>query len=509
MADQSRIPVIVGVGQSIYREQPASLADLPDIETMAASACEAAFADSGIENAAAKIDLLAFVRLVSDSLPSSPPIFGRCDKPPLALAKRIGANPPHAIYSELGGQAPERLIHEASHRIASGECNFALIAGAEVTGAMKHALRQSWSVRDPGPIDGEMDNRDTGFDVISSYELANGLMLPPDIYGMMENAWRHEHGLRRDEHRQRMAEMLARFSTVAARNPHAMYPIARDVEFLATPSADNYHVADPYLKWSVAQDAVNQGAAVILTSMKTAKDLGVPEERWVYPLAGADAVDKLVIHRQHLGRSEMMSATIKQCLTYAGVTADDIAHVDLYSCFPCAVQFACDALGISPLTQNVTQTGGLAFFGGAGNNYTLHAIANLVSTLRADPGSLGLIVANGGYLSKVSAGLYSTDRPGDWHPVDNRQLQTRLDAIPDVPIANAIDGGRIESYGVLYHRNDPAAGYILARSEDGGRFAAKTEPGDVATLKALLHNDPIGHWVQPRVGDGCNLFTLP
>ncbi|MBT4494457.1 MAG: acetyl-CoA acetyltransferase, partial [Gammaproteobacteria bacterium] len=430
MPDSSRIPVIIGVGQSVCREKPASVADLPDIESMAAEACKAALADGGIENATSKIDTLAFIRLVADSLPSSPPIFGRCNQPPLTLARRLGASPAHAIYSELGGQAPQRLIHEASNRIASGESSLVLITGAEVTGAMKHALRQGWNIPEPALIDGEMDNRDTGFDVISQYELANGLTLPPDIYGMMENAWRHEHGLTRSEHRRRMAELLTRFSAVAAQNPYAMYPTTRDADFLATPSADNYHVADPYLKWSVAQDAVNQGAAVVVASVKMARDLGVPEEKWVYPLTGADAVDKLVIHRQHLGRSDMMSSTITQCLASAGVKVDDIAHMDLYSCFPCAAHFACDALGIDPLVRQVTQTGGLAFFGGAGNNYTLHAIANLVTTLRSDPGSLGLIVANGGYLSKASAGLYSTDQRDGWHPVNNSELQARLNTTP-------------------------------------------------------------------------------
>ena len=504
----ARTPVIIGVGQSVLRDLPTSAADLPSVESMAASACDAALADTTASDVARQIDTIAFVRLVSDCFTPSPPIFGRCDNPPWALARRIGSQPKRAIYTEIGGQAPQNLVHEASNRIAAGTSELVLLSGAEVTGAMKHALRNGWEIPEAEKVDGQVDDRDRGIELISAYEAANGLTLPPDVYGIFENAWRHEQGRDRTSHNQYMAEMLASFSKVATCNPYAQFPVERDVEFLATPSGDNYHVADPYLKWSIAQDAVNQGAAVIIASVAKARELGIPEEKWVYPLSGADATDKLVIHRPSLSQSSAMTAAINQCLATVDKTTDSIQHMDLYSCFPCAVQFACDALGFDPMTQQLTQTGGLAFFGGAGNNYTMHAITSLVETLREDPGSLGLIVANGGYLSKASAGLYSTAPEGGWLPADNKILQMQLEAIPDVEIADATEPGKIESYGLLYHKNQPTMGYVLCRTTRGKRFAARTEAQDFSTLQTLLNDDPIGEQVRPRVTDTCNLFAL-
>ena len=235
--------------------------------------------------------------------------------------------------------------------------------------------------------EGTLEDRGIGPTLISDYEIANGMGFPPQVYGAFENAWRFRRGLTKDENRKRMSELFARFSAVAAQNPYAQFPEVRDAEFLATPSYDNYEVAEPYLKWHVAQDAVNQGAALLLTSVAKARELGIPEERWVYPWAGADGTDKLVSVRERLDASVAMGSVLRATLDGAGVEADNIAHLDLYSCFPCAVQFACDALEIDPFSRSLTVTGGLPFFGGAGNNYSMHAIASMAERLRDDPGA--------------------------------------------------------------------------------------------------------------------------
>jgi acetyl-CoA C-acetyltransferase len=305
-----------------------------------------------------------------------------------------------------------------------------------------------------------------------------------------------------------MGELFAGFSKVAAANPYAQFPTARDADFLATPSHDNYDVADPYLKWHVAQDAVNQGAAVILTSAGKAREMGVPEDQWVYPLAGADAGDKVVSARQSLTASAAMAAVLAHTLDEAHTTIADVAHLDLYSCFPCAVQFACDALGIDPFSRQLTQTGGLPFFGGPGNNYVMHAIAAMVETLRAEPGSVGLVLANGGFTSKESAGLYSTRANADWRPVDNTTVQASIDNTPDVPVVDASGGGTIESYSVVYNKAQPFLGYAFCRTEDGGRFLARSATNDEATLRVLVDDDPIGEFVKPAVTEKRNELKL-
>jgi acetyl-CoA C-acetyltransferase len=213
-----------------------------------------------------------------------------------------------------------------------------------------------------------------------------------------------------------MSDLWAGFSTVAAANPYAQFPVARDAAFLSTPSAANYPVADPYLKWDVAQDAVNQGAAVILTSEAEADRLGIAAERRVYLHGYADAHDAPPSERADLSRSVAMAAALRLAMDAAGVEFSALGYVDLYSCFPVAVLLAAEALGLTITEQcrspiPLTVTGGLPFFGGAGNNYSMHAIATMVERLRADPDAFGLVLANGGFLSKEAVGVYSARPP--------------------------------------------------------------------------------------------------
>ena len=186
-----------------------------------------------------------------------------------------------------------------------------------------------------------------------------------------------------------------------------------------------------------------------------------------------------------------MRAVLGHALNHANTTIADVDHLDLYSCFPCAVQFACDALGIDGSTRQLTQTGGLPFFGGAGNNYSMHGIASMVETLRADPGSRGLVLANGGFLSKESAGVYSTQRPTEYTAVDSAAAQNEIDEVADVERALDPVRGTIEAYSVVYQKAAPLFGYAFMR--DGSkRFLARTETNDVAAVERLLSGDPLG-----------------
>ena len=100
-----------------------------------------------------------------------------------------------------------------------------------------------------------------------------------------------------------------------------------------------------------------------------------------------------------------MAAT-EEALRVADIGIDEVATFDLYSCFPIAVFNVCDGMGLSADDpRGLTLTGGLPYFGGAGNNYSMHAIAETVRVMRDRPGLHGLVGANGGTLSKYSVGI--------------------------------------------------------------------------------------------------------
>ena len=184
----------------------------------------------------------------------------------------------------------------------------------------------------------------------------------------------------------------------------------------------------PYTKVMNSNNAVEQSAAVLLCSVEVAERLGVPRDRWVFPLAGADAHEHpYVSHRDTLYTAPAVGIAGRAALAAAGKTIDDVDHVDLYSCFPVAVQVGAAELGLD-LDRQLTVTGGLSFAGGPWNNYVMHSIATMVDALRDDPGTTGLVWANGGYLTKHAFGLYSTEPPADGfrhvHPQDE------IDALP-------------------------------------------------------------------------------
>jgi acetyl-CoA C-acetyltransferase len=227
--------------------------------------------------------------------------------------------------------------------------------------------------------------------------------------------------------------------------------------------------------------------------------LGVSEDKWVYLRGYGDADDALITKRESLTKAPAVKIAAQTALKMADCGIENIDRFDIYSCFPCAVIFASEAMGIDWQNeqQELTLTGGLPFFGGPGNNYSLHAIAEMVDCLREDRQQLGLIFANGGYLSKASVGIYSAEAPSQWQPSD---LGTQLTATAH---AYAQEGAKeialneatiaeIESYTVSYKRGEPVFANLLAKAADGQRLAARLPADQNEFMLALDSADLIG-----------------
>ncbi len=439
-------------------------------------------------------------------MPGAPQPFGRCTNLPLSIARAAGIEPEALIYSVVGGDQPQALVSEAAEVVFAGEARAVLIAGAEATAAMKTALKGGnlldWSASTDGPL----DDRGLGAPLLTQYELTNGLGMPTTTYPAFEHALRSRLGLDRAAYTALMSELWAGFSEVAAANPFAQFPQARSTAFLAAPSAENYPVSDPHLKWHVAQDAVNHGAAAVVTTVATACELGIDPSRWVFLHGYAGAKDATPTMRPDLSRSRAIEAVLAAALAHAGKMTDEIAHFDLYSCFPCAVLLAAEALGLDWRRTRATVTGGLPFFGGAGNNYSLHAIATMVERLRAAPGSFGLVLANGGFLSKEAAGVYSTAAREDWQPQSSVALQASIDAGAGPALVAADCMGVVETYTVTYAKGQAQRGYIVAAARQG-RVLARARSGDMAILAEMAARDPIGRGVEVVHENGVNFIA--
>jgi acetyl-CoA C-acetyltransferase len=479
-----RTPVIVGVGQVNQRTDDGDPPGEPiDLIEAAARAAELDSRASGV------LAALESVRIVSM-------LSWRYYDPGALVADRLGADVRHTMYSGAGGNTPQALVNRTATDIAAGHVDIVLIGGAEAwrTRMSFRATGEKpvWTSQDASEQPTETFGGD--LQMMDPRELARGIALPVQVYPMFEQALRGKVGRSLDDHTVLVSELWARFSEVAAGNPAAWIQRKYTAEEIRTVTADNRMIGFPYPKLMNSNNAVEQGAVLLMCSADAAARLGVPRERWVFPHAGTDAHDTYsVSERGDMHSSPAIRVAGARALSLAGVGIDDVAHVDIYSCFPSAVQIAADELRL-PVhddTRPLTVTGGLSFAGGPWNNYVTHAIAAMAGVLRDDPGSVGVCTANGGFLTKHAIGVYSTEPPASgfrWEDV-----QDQVDAVASVRSAvGEADGPvTIETWTVMHDREGaPENGFAAARLDDGTRAWGTTQDPDV--LKAMTVEDFIG-----------------
>jgi acetyl-CoA C-acetyltransferase len=497
-----RTPVVVGVGQASERLGTPGYRRRSPVD-LAADAAAEALADTGTDPAAvaAAIDTVAGVRQFENSVPRARAPLGRSDNYPRSVAGRIGASPGRAVLEVTGGQAPQHLVNEFAAVIADGGSEVTLIFGSEAISTIEHyakAQDRPDFTEQPG---GSLEDRGYGLSgILSMQQAAHGLTDGPSQYALVENARRARLKQTREEYAASMGALFAPFSRVAAANPHASAPVERSAAELIEPTEANRLIADPYTRYIVAREKVNQGAAVLLMSVAAADRLRVPPGRRVFLHGHADLKERSFMDRADLSASPASVLAVRHALDVAGIDLADLAVIDLYSCFPAPVFNICDGLGLDPGDpRGLTVTGGLPFFGGAGNNYSMHAIAETVQLARRSPGSYGFVGANGGVMSKYSAGVYCTS-PAVWQPDRSADLQAGLDTGAGPQEAQHADGpATIETYTVKHGRGGAATGIVIGRLDaDGRRFVACGDDRDPDLLDLLGSAEPIGAQVYVR-----------
>jgi len=492
-------PVLVGVAQSCIRDaEPASAPDpLRLLEGVARGAAE----DSGAGGRALReLDTLGIVEVIA----------WRPKNAPRLLAEKLGVTPRHEILTATGGEIPITLVNELARRIAAGKARVALVAGANAIRTYRRARRAGvkpdWAAGGSGEA--------TLFGVhkpgSTPLEMEYGLRMPPDIYPIFENALRARRGLDRETHRRRMGALMSRFTQVAAKNPYAWFPVARSADELTLPAPDNRMIAVPYTKYLNAVMETDQAAAVLLMSVGAARELGVPEDRWVHWWGGAHAEEEAWFpsERPDFAACPALRDAATGALAEAGLALDAIDCIDFYSCFPVAVEMACEMLGLEENDpRGLTVTGGLPYAGGPGNNYTLHSLAAMAERLRARPGAKGLVTGNGWYLTKHAASVWSTlPREKSGTPPAEPSAAERARRRPLAPVPEAHGSGTVESFTVLFDREgQPARGIVLGRTQTGERFLANT-PDDRASLEDFLASQDVGSVGKLSSHDGHNRF---
>ncbi|GAA2907301.1 hypothetical protein Acy02nite_69730 [Actinoplanes cyaneus] len=472
-------PVIVGAGQVTERSTDP---ENGDPVSLAVRALRRAADDDATVDLTGKADTIGWVASVSWQYPDAGAL----------IAQRLGAAPAQTVQTGLfGGDGPLRLLNDLAAAITRGETSIALIAGAEAAATERAGTRLDW----PRQPDGTAPARilGAGREPNNDAETAAGLTSPLHLYALIEAALRRKRGRTPEEHQAAITSLWSRFSRVAATNPYAWLPQARTAAELATPGDGNRPVCAPYTKLLTANLQVNQAAGLILCSAQAAHEAGVPQDRWIFVHAGAHAEDEwFVTERADLASSPAIHAVGRAVLGHAGRTIDEIGHLDLYACFPSAVQIAAEELGV-PLDRQLTVTGGLTFAGGPGNNYASHAVATLVPRLRSDPEGFGLATAVGWYLTKHAATVLSARPPGaGFRDID---AGLRLPRPARRVVTGPAERGVLEAYTVTYRRDGtPDTGIVTEILGDGTRVVRTVAP-------ATLAGDPFGGTPLPPPGE--------
>lgn len=508
--NEERMPVLIGCGQVTDKRPPEEGATAVELMVeVARKAAEDAGPGQALLDA---LDAVTAIQLTVDTPESGSGAAGMVRNIPRKVCNELGISPALQRYTHSGGNTPQMLVNRYAEEIAAGSLSSVLLVGAEALSTMLSRLKMGLD------LDAWMDDSGDEHEMLgehrapaSPHELAYGLQTPAVAYPLFENALRGKYGLNLDEHRDKLGWLYERFNAVAADNPLSWFPTRRSAQEIATVSDDNRYVGFPYTKYLNSVIQVNMGAAVIMTSVARARELGVADERMVYLHGCGDANDLWHLsERQDYISSPAVRTIGQKAFAMSGKTIDDMDYLDIYSCFPSAVQIACDELGIAhDDPRGLTLTGGLPYFGGPGNNYVMHSIAAMMDTLRANPGKFGLLNGNGWFITKHSVGIYSTSPvEGDWKREAPATYQASIDAAEHPAFTESPSGAAtIETYTVVHGRAGVERALVIGRLEaDGTRFIAET-PEDSATLSRMLSEDMLGARGTVTAGDPKNCFT--
>ena len=483
-----RTPVLVGAATITQRvDDPVRGAEA--LELMRRAVVEAA-EDAGSTALLSRIGLVLVPKGIWD--------YG---DPGRRVAQAVGADARTVVGADARtvvgeiGILQQSLISRAVDAVARGQVDVAVVCGAESKHRDRRAAVDGVAVPvtvDVGVPDERLRPTD---DILSRAEIERDLAVPAHQYALIESALRHAAGLDDAAQRLRLGRLWASFAAVAATQPDAWDRSAPDADHIVTPSASNRMIATPYTKRLCSQWNVDQAAALVVTSVAEATRLGVTPDRWVFPVAAAESNAMTVLPaRAELHRSASVSAVARGVLAQAACTIDDIGPLDLYSCFPAAVQVQAEALVLDVDRADerpLTVTGGMTFAGGPLNSYVLHSTATLARRLRDEPGATGMVTAVSGMLTKIGAGVWASAPPRSPFAAIDVSEVSGPSALPYDP--SVVGPGVIVGSTVVHEAGAPARAVAIAEVE-GVRTVVVCP--DQAVAGAMTWGDWCGHEIE-------------
>lgn len=414
--------------------------------------------------------------------------------PARTVADSLGATSATSVLVEIG-VLQQTMMGDACQRIADGDLEIALVVGGEAKyRGLRAQIAGAEAPETPQDVEPDLTMRPAA-ELYLDAELNSGLgYMPVGYYAIMESAFRKANGWNVEEHRDRISQMYSRFSDIATKNPHAWKPGHVEADTIRNPSPKNRMLAFPYTKLHNTSWNVDQASAMLFCSVEKAEALGIPREQWVFPLASTESGHMLsVAQRKHLHRVPGAEAAGKKALEIAGSSQDELDFLELYSCFPIAVEAYAAEMELS-LDGDNTVTGGMPFAGGPLNNYVVQSTCRLIELMREKPGSKGLVSSVSGLLTKQGFGVWSTEPgPTGFQFVDVTEAVAA--ANPPLEVVDDYEGEAvIQGYTILYTGDDRSRAVAMVDLADGRRAVVYSEDG--ALMEAMEQDEYCGRSVQ-------------
>ncbi len=469
MSADPRTPVLVGAAAIVQKPDDPHAASEP-LDLMEESLRRAA-EDAGAPDLLARVDRIW-----------SPRGFWAYSDPGRILADRFGAKDVHTVVAEVG-VLQSTVLGKACEAIASGASEIAMIVGAEAKDRANKFQRAGEDVPLTEQTDATPDEVLVPHaEIMGAFEIELGLITPIIQYSMIDNALRAHERQSLADHKDELGRLWGDFNQVAVDNEDAWNRTPMTPEEIVTPGPGNRLLAYPYTKSLVSQWNVNQAGGLILCSLEKARELGLDESRFVYPLAVVDNEHMVTLsERRDLWRSPGFELAGKRAFEYVGHAPEEIEHFECYSCFPAAVRTQQRELGI-PLDRRVTQTGGMTFGGGPLNNFVIQAWVKMVETMRASPGTWGVVTAVSGLITKQGVSVFGPE-PGAQPFLHDFVTEATQDAWVTKSVDREATGrGTIATYTVSHDPNAAHGVAMIVDLEDGRRTMRVVDDPDWMTL---------------------------
>lgn len=479
--------VIAGWGQITQpKEQTENLLDPLGLMT---AASQQAADIAGSSDILKNINGVMVVRVMSRHIPEAA----------RQLSDKIGASPRFTYVSGIGGNSPQSMINKAAGMIARGELDSVLIAGGET-----YYPRETDDVKGTDTLFKGLIGEHARDDMIGVTidEMQHGIYLPLHGFPLFETALWAESGMDLNSYMEKnIGTLWSRFSQAASAHPNAWIKTTKSPREIVSADSVNRMIAFPYSKFLNPIITVDLGAAVILMGEEKSRQYRQPGGQPVYFLAGAYTQDRqqYIIEKSNFTQSPPIQEAVNRSLKRSTLSLDNINCFDIYSCFPCSVSMACRMIGLkNDEKRPLTLTGGLGFFGGPGNNYSLHAVATLVESISQGKATTGMITSLGWFFYKNAVGIYSaTPKETTLSQYDLADEKDFLVGSNPVSIAKLVSGkGIIETYTIIYAKDgSPSYAVVYGKTDKWLRFIAQT-PAEPDVFDALSTQNQVGRAVR-------------